>query len=147
MKLYFTLPLNTERGKYIKNRLSWGAVVYQFTISDNYIPLWKKAEIYDLLYNPNDEITCEQILPKLIQALTDMCIHYMDYRRVIQLPPIEPKAKVTDAKLAISFRDDMDEVLREQVFHQACATLSILILKVMLYPRSCIRQEKKEGHN
>jgi hypothetical protein len=135
MKLYFIAVHNGD------------GIVYQLTMSDDYIPLWKKAGIYELLYAPNDGVTCEQMLPKLIQALTDMCIRYVDYRLVIQLSPIETKAKVTDAKLAISFRDDMDELLREQVFRQACATLSILILKAMLYPRSCIRREKEEGHN
>lgn len=136
MKLYFVAIQD--------DRAHSGAIVYQLTISDNYIPLWKKAGIYDLLYDPNDGVTCEQMLPQLLHALTDMCIHYIDYRLVIQLPPIEKKAKVTDAKLAARFRDDMDETLREQIFHQACATLSVLILKARLYPRSCIRREKKE---
>lgn len=135
MKLYFVA---VEHGD---------GIVYQLTMSDNYIPLWKKAGIYDLLYAPNDGVTCKQILPELMWALTDMCIYYIDYCLVIQLPPIKKQGKVTDAKLAISFRDDMDDMLREQIFRQACATLSILIQKAKLYPRSCVRQEKEEGHD
>ena len=136
MKLYFIAVQNGD------------GIVYQLAMSDDYIPLWKKAGIYDLLYDPNDGATCKQLLPKLIQALTDMCIHYIDYRLVIQLSPIDNKGKkITDAIRANRFRDDMDELLREQVFRQACAMLSILILKAQLYPRSCIRREKEEGHD
>jgi len=135
MKLYFVAVQHGD------------GIVYQFTMSDDYIPLWKKAGIYDLLYDPNDGVTCKRMLPTLIQALIDMCIHYIDYRLVIQLPPIETKAKITDAIRANRFRDDMDELLREQIFRQACAALSILILKARLYPRSCIRREKEEGHD
>jgi len=112
------------------------------TISDDYIPLWKKAGIYDLLYNAS--VTCEQLMPELTWALTDMCIHYVDYRLVIQLPPVEKKGKITDANRANRFRDDMDELLREQIFRQACAMLSTLILKARLYPRSMICRENKE---
>lgn len=141
MKLYFTALPSSEDG-------AWGGIVYQLTINDDYIPLWKKAGIYDLLYE--EEATCEEAIPKLTVALLEMCIHYLDYHSIIQLPPVDiHKGKITDAKSRIiqgSFRDDMDEILREKIFRQAVAILAMVIEAAHLYsPARFICREKEEA--
>ena len=123
MKLYFTSLLNTDH---------WRGIGYHLTISDHYIPLWKKAGIYTLLYE--EEVTCERAIPKLTAALTDMCIHYLDYRSVVKLSPSNDK----DGGF-------MDELLREQVFRQAVAILSMLIQATILHPSSHIHRKKEEA--
>jgi len=102
-------------------------------MSDDYIPLWKKAGIYDLLYE--GEVTCEQALSRLTAALIDMCIHYIDYRHVVKLPPSNPKEG-----------GFMDEILREQVFRQAVAILAMVTEATNVYSPSCfICREKEEA--
>ncbi len=126
MKLYFTSILNTAH---------WGGIVYQLTMSDNYIPLWKKAGIYNLLYK-KDGITCALAIPELTEALTEMCIHYLDYRNGVKLPPSKDK----DGGF-------MDELLREQTFRQAVAVLAMLIESANLYPPACLIRRVKEEVN
>ena len=123
MNLYFTSMLDTAR---------WGARMHTLTISDHYIPLWKKAGIYDLLYE--EAVTCEQATPKLTAALIDMCIHYLDYRSAVKLSPSNDK----DGGF-------MDELLREQVFRQAVAILSMLIQAAIQYPHAIICRQKEEA--
>ena len=144
MKLYFTSIPSTDTG-------AWGGIVYQLTMSDDYIPLWKKAGIYDLLYE--EETTCEEAIPKLTVALLEMCIHYLNYRRIVKLPSrvdeALDKVKITDVQSGIiqgSFRDDFDELLREQAFRQAVAILAIVIEAAHVYSTSCfICREKEEA--
>ncbi len=125
MKLYFTSMLDTER---------WGARICTFTMSDHYIPLWKKAGIYDLLYETK-KVTCKRAIPELICALLDMCVHYLDYRAAVTLSPSNDK----DGGF-------MDELLREQVFRQACAILAMLIETASVHPHASICRQKEEGH-
>lgn len=120
MKLYLTSMLDTDR---------WGARIYMLTMSDHYIPLWKKAGIYELLYE--EEVTCEQAKPRLTHALIDMCVCYLDYRAVV--------------KLSVSEESFMDELLREQVFRQAVAILAMLIQAASLHPHATICRQKEES--
>lgn len=124
MKLYFTSARSMEY---------WNGIEYQLIISDDYIPLWKKAGIYDLLYG-NKRPTCKELLPELIRALTDMCVYYLDYRELVKLRPLKDKGWAF-----------LDEVIREQVFRQATASLGMLIQVVSLYPQSCICRKKEEA--
>ena len=124
MKLYFTSVLDFDR---------WGARMYTLIMSDHYIPLWKKAGIYDLLYE-TEGILCEQAILDLTCALTDMCVRYLDYRAVVKLSPAPD--------VEGSF---MDELLREQVFRQAIAILAMLIQAASLYPHAVICRQKEEA--
>ena len=140
MKLYFTSIPSTDTG-------AWSGIVYQLTMSDDYITLWKKAGIYDLLYE--EEVRCEQAIPRLTVALLEICIHYLDYRSIIQLPPTGDTVKVTDAQSGIiqgSFRDDIDELLRDQALRQAVAILAMVIEAAHLYsPSHFICRGKEEA--
>ena len=124
MQLYFTSMVDTAR---------WGARMYTLAMSDNYISLWKKAGIYDLLYE-REGVTCEDALPDLIWALTDMCTHYIDFRTVVKLAPVNE-----------GLGSFMDELLREQSLRQAIALLAMLIQTVSLYPRAIICRRKEEA--
>lgn len=125
MLLYFTSALDVDR---------WGARVHTHTISDHYIPLWKKAEIYTLLYE-SERVTCEQAIPELTQALIHMCVYYLDYRAVVKLAPVNENLDSL-----------MDEMLREQVFRQAVAILAMLIQATSSYPHAVICR-KEEAYN
>jgi hypothetical protein len=79
-----------------------------------------------------------------------MSIHYLDYTAIIQLPPVDiHKGKITDAKSRIiqgSFRDDIDEILRERLFRQAVAILAMVIEAAHLYsPARFTCREKEEA--
>lgn len=110
----------------------WSGIVYVLTMSDDHIPLWEKAGIYDLLYE-REKVVCENAMPDLILALTDMCIQYMDYRSIVKMP------EMRDAPGGF-----MDEMLREQAFRQAVAILSMFIQAAIRYPQSVITRKKTE---
>jgi hypothetical protein len=126
MKLYLAAM---KRDEY------WNGTVYVLTLSDDYIPLWKRAGIYDLLYE-KEGITGEQISPILVWALTEMCIQYTDYRSIVKIP-------LTDDEPYNS----MDELLREQAFRTAVAILSMLLQAVITYPQATLCREKEGGPN
>lgn len=125
MKLYFTQLLDFDR---------WGARMYAISMSDCHVPLWKKAGIYDILYG-KERLTCREAVPELTRALTEMCVLYLDYRKIVKFPPIGD--------------DDpgsfMDELLREQGLRQATAVLAMLIQAANLYPRAIICRKKEEA--
>jgi hypothetical protein len=125
----------------------WGARMYTLTMSDDYISLWKKAGIYDILYG-NNRVTCEKVIPELTLALTDMCVHYLDYRQIAKFPSCGDK--VEDSMDNLLRKHDkaggfMDELLREQVFRQAVAILAMLIQAASLYPHAIICRQKEEA--
>ncbi len=125
MLLYFTSKLDVDR---------WGARMHTHTISDHYISLWKKAEIYALLYE-REMVTCEQATPELIQALINMCVYYLDYRAVVKLTPVND-----------NLGNLMDEMLRAQVFRQAVAILAMLIQATSLHPQAIICRKTEEAY-
>lgn len=124
MLLYFTSTLDVDR---------WGARMHTHTISDHYISLWKKAEIYDLLYEKQG-VSCRLAVPELTQALIEMCVYYLDYRAAVELAPVNDNLG--------SF---MDELLRERVFRQAVAILAMLIQAADLYPNAIICRKTEEA--
>ena len=117
MKIYFVSLVSTAH---------FQGQVYQLTLSDDYVPLWKKAGVYELLYE-KEKPRCHEAVPELVQALTEMCIHYLDYRHAVEVPK--------------DLESDLEDLIKEQLFNQARAMLAMLIQAAKSYPNAVIFRE------
>ena len=55
--------------------------VVDMNITHNLVPMWKKAGIYDALYN-SDDLEAKEVLPILIGGLADMVAKPKEYEKL-----------------------------------------------------------------